>query len=465
MKKSILLLAILAFAVCALSQIKERTINQLHPRSNSSQDVNRMSGNKEWKKYEINHLNDSGQAIQHPALNPYALVQLFDSIYNWEWDAISLEWNIASRCIDIIYDANYNETSRLWQEMTGSTWVNSTLITNTYDLNNNQTSHLSQSWSGSEWLNEIKFTYTYDANNNQISNKEEIWTGSYWFNYSQSLYTYDANSNQISGLMQVWNNSTWENHSLYTYTYDANNHPIVYLFQYWNGIDWDNFSQSTYTYDENYNLTSVLRKTWNGSAWEDSWESTYTYDANSNLINELRQNWNGTTWENYWLDTYTYDENNNVLNYSWENWNGSSWVHCLQINYTYDSDNLMQSNVLIWWNDTGSAIEEMDSTYYYFHTVLGVEERENKLECFSIFPNPNNGKFTIIGNNPVISVEIYNSLGELIFFENNLSGEASMENGPTKTKPQINISTLPRGVYFVRVLDETTVELGKLIKE
>ncbi len=40
-----------------------------------------------------------------------------------------------------------------------------------------------------------------------------------------------------------------------------------------------------------------------------------------------------------------------------------------------------------------------------------------------------------------------------------------MERQLTDTETQIDISALPRGVYFVRLQNEKMVEVGKMVKE
>ncbi len=72
----------------------------------------------------------------------------------------------------------------------------------------------------------------------------------------------------------------------------------------------------------------------------------------------------------------------------------------------------------------------------------------------TIYPNPNNGVFTIqiansyqsVGSN---RVEVYNMLGEKIY----------QESGVTNKESTINLTGKPAGVYLYRVVGET----GRLI--
>lgn len=74
-----------------------------------------------------------------------------------------------------------------------------------------------------------------------------------------------------------------------------------------------------------------------------------------------------------------------------------------------------------------------------------------------LFPNPNNGLFTIeLPENYIgaTTVEIYNSLGQIVF--------SSVE---TKKKITIDVQSLSKGVYFVRTKNNNAVTVSRFIKE
>ncbi|HTB32465.1 MAG TPA: T9SS type A sorting domain-containing protein [Bacteroidia bacterium] len=84
----------------------------------------------------------------------------------------------------------------------------------------------------------------------------------------------------------------------------------------------------------------------------------------------------------------------------------------------------------------------------------GVEKTTSQKAILSLFPNPNNGKFTIkstVQNNKLI-VEIYNMLGEITFTEplRSIQGDNT-----------IDLNSQPSGVYLYRVISEN----GNLIGE
>jgi hypothetical protein len=261
MKKA-LLFAILAISITAFAQTK-------HPLPISKGDIQDrlkdggclpagQAGRMEdaclpvrpgiWRTSDIRSERKFEQALRHQTLQQRDLIQIFDSIYFWQWDTLSIGLKIYYKNINMAYDASNNLTRYTGQSWNGSIWVNNWQCTSTYDANNNQTSFIGQGWNGSDWANQNQYIYTYDANNNQTSELWQYWNSISWVDDGQLLFTYDANNNRTSELYQQWNDSVWKNVYQYVYTYDPNN-----------------------------NQTSDLRQNWNGTAWENDWQHINTY--------------------------------------------------------------------------------------------------------------------------------------------------------------------------------------------
>lgn len=75
---------------------------------------------------------------------------------------------------------------------------------------------------------------------------------------------------------------------------------------------------------------------------------------------------------------------------------------------------------------------------------------------FNIYPNPNNGKFSIDLKEPKskIQVDIYNVWGQKIYESSTLL--------PLPTN-EINFSSQPKGVYFVKINDGEKNQIEKII--
>jgi hypothetical protein len=77
-------------------------------------------------------------------------------------------------------------------------------------------------------------------------------------------------------------------------------------------------------------------------------------------------------------------------------------------------------------------------------------------QFFAIFPNPANDKITI---------ELSTLSGDQFFAMFNVNGMKVIERKLSDKQTPIDISALPPGVYFVRLQNDKTVEVKKMIKE
>jgi hypothetical protein len=88
--------------------------------------------------------------------------------------------------------------------------------------------------------------------------------------------------------------------------------------------------------------------------------------------------------------------------------------------------------------------------WYENSPSLGVNE--NKLATFSVYPNPTTSQLTVLSNETITQIEIYNQLGQLV-----------LSNSEQNT---INISSVSSGVYFIKLKGENG-DLGnqKVVKK
>ncbi|MEI6172483.1 MAG: T9SS type A sorting domain-containing protein [Bacteroidota bacterium] len=394
----------------------------------------------------------SRNLIRHQPNQQHALIQIYDSLYYWRWDTITIGWKNSYKAIDMVYDGSNNLISNIAQQFNNISWVNSYKYTNIYDASNNLINETGYLWTGTDWMNSNQNIYTYDGANNQTSFISKQWnTG--WVNILKFTNTYDANNNQTSFLSQNWNNNAWVNSSLITWTYDAYNNWTSYLKQQWNGNAWENSWQFTSTYDVNHNLTIELQEKWTNGEWTNFAKYIHSYDTNNNDTCGLAQTWNGNGWENYHRDTYTYDAKGNNTSLTGQDWNGSTWIYSNQELFTYDANNFRSNYSNKNWNNAGVFIIAGDSTHYYYHTVSGTNDLISQGGGIPVFPNPTSEKITIsAGNNGHISIF-------------NLSGQQLLQQEITEPKTSVDVSGFKSGVYFVRVTDDKTVRVQKFVKD
>lgn len=99
------------------------------------------------------------------------------------------------------------------------------------------------------------------------------------------------------------------------------------------------------------------------------------------------------------------------------------------------------------WND----IIGTSSIYFVieFESSTGIENQSPiKTKNIGFFPNPASDKITISSGIPIVSVELYNILGERVF-----SGANS----------DVNLSAIKRGVYFIKVFDGVDYFIEKVL--
>ena len=101
-----------------------------------------------------------------------------------------------------------------------------------------------------------------------------------------------------------------------------------------------------------------------------------------------------------------------------------------------------------WANAQNATVMKFDSVF------VGVNTLKNSR--LSIYPNPATDKITI-------ELSGKTELSNLVIV--NVQGQEVLTQPTTQPKTQIDITSLPSGVYFVRVTNDRTVEVGKIIKQ
>ncbi len=98
-----------------------------------------------------------------------------------------------------------------------------------------------------------------------------------------------------------------------------------------------------------------------------------------------------------------------------------------------------------------------NATLNQFGLSNGISQLSNLTSQISIYPNPTNGKFTIVlrqaQDDGKLKLEITNVLGEIIY-------QSEIHN----LKSEINLSNQPAGIYFVRIIGGTQSLNQKMVK-
>lgn len=104
-------------------------------------------------------------------------------------------------------------------------------------------------------------------------------------------------------------------------------------------------------------------------------------------------------------------------------------------------------------NSKWSGIKEASATYSSTCKNLGIED--SVFEKIAMYPNPTKGELTI-SNVTLEKANVYNTLGQLV---------KSFTLNSSNTDNTINLSDLPKGIYYVYLINEGTASAKKIIIE
>ncbi|HTB06657.1 MAG TPA: choice-of-anchor tandem repeat GloVer-containing protein [Bacteroidia bacterium] len=141
--------------------------------------------------------------------------------------------------------------------------------------------------------------------------------------------------------------------------------------------------------------------------------------------------------------------------------NGNNYIDLFDF---HDSDGAfpegsltLLGGVLYGMTDAG-GIKNLGVIFSFKDSITGINELTSSSGAVNVYPNPNNGKFTIQSSviSPKSLVEVYNMFGEMIY-------STKLNSANT----QVDLSNNSNGVYLYRVISATgdLVSEGKFIKE
>jgi hypothetical protein len=374
------------------------------------------------------------------------------------------------------YDANGNTLTGLHELWETNAWLNESKITLSWDANGNMLTFMQENWQSGAWVNSSKYTYVYDANGNLLTELLEVWFASAWENYARYTYTYDANGNVLTALSELWQTNAWENWSRSTLTYDAIGNQLTELVEDWQITEWVNYIKFTYTYDAGGNRLSQLSEEWQTNAWVNSWRYAYTYDADGNMLTETNETWVVSEWVYSMKYTYTYDADGNRLTLLSEMWQSPAWVSDLRQTYTYDSNgNSLTGKVEFWQNNNwepGSGILYIFSQKSFAYFLIDVYRFEASFASFAtgvaenipdnsslaVYPNPATETITVKRSGPA-----NNMSGSVCIYD--ITGKELIRQEVNGSVMEINVSSLPDGLFFIRLMGKEGIGSGKFVKE
>lgn len=328
-------------------------------------------------------------------------------------------------------------------------------------------------WWDDEWVPDYTEELAYDEQDRVV-----MWMESDGESGMKSEFTYDENSWLSKEMEYELMDGDWELIGRYTYEYDADGHMVLsegYEFQgewlptarmtweyedgrlindiyYYHGeTDWMPLTRNDYTYNADGLCQQQLQSQWEGT-WIESYKTEYEYDeAGNRVLQTSSTHYDLDDWLYIYQMQYSYDANGNVIAYGDYYYNESDWELESSMTYVYDltvpveatagimmiwDEELPIHNKLLSWQLRAYG-DEWTTTLFYSNCV-GLNENPESL--LQLWPNPASETIHIDGLNAA-EVQVYNALGQLV--------------KRVQGSNEINVSSLPEGMYFIKVGNNT----------
>jgi len=158
-------------------------------------------------------------------------------------------------------------------------------------------------------------------------------------------------------------------------------------------------------------------------------------------------------------NTVTLIANTTCLNYYWDFGDGNTNSLSSTPVYTYMNDGAY--TLCLVCNDLANCVSCVNLSYPStvsgsVNGVIGIEETLDS-DHFSIYPNPNQGKFTLIYDVNIggAEVELYSMSGQLL---------KKYTLSKTENSLQVDVSNFENGLYIVSVKTKQGVVVKRLVK-
>jgi len=254
-------------------------------------------------------------------------------------------------------------------------------------------------------------TVHYEYSDHQTVETSERLENGVWTTTQRVTKSLSDNNTLLSVLTETNSDGALVNVSFVSYGYDGQDLCVSVLTQKWEDDTWVNVKQLLNTYEDG-KLTLAELKTWQNEAFDNSNRAVYDLNSDGYPVEIAFENWNGSDWEE------------------------GGWVPDFNI---FSDSHLNRQN-----RELGKEMVKR-LVIHYADTPLpdyNLDEHQNNKGFCSVYPNPTNGLFIVIGKE-LKSAEVYNTLGQHIA---TTQGEGN--------QLMVDLSDQQTGIYFVNVTDK-----------
>ena len=296
-----------------------------------------------------------------------------------------------------------------------------------------------------------------------------------WSLLMKDEFSYDANSN-----LTLINTFEWDGTAFNPYYKEEisylNNHYMNESVSYlWNSniSDWDPSMKDEYIYDDDWNNTLFIQSDWVSVEWKPFYKTEYTFEGENMVLSVTSSSYSYDDWIFEDKDSISYYENGNPDEEFYYQWNYGSWMpqykDVFTFNDDYPTDELMLpffwdyyfNNMLIkvdkydWWEPDWIASFQF-ILYYSEKNVDAISEMN--LDDISVYPNPNNGIFTLKIDNENRNTDI----AIIDFFGRELNSEM-IRNQAGEIVKTLDLTTYGSGVYFLQITQGDKISYKKVV--
>ncbi|MHC1776097.1 MAG: T9SS type A sorting domain-containing protein [Lentimicrobium sp.] len=373
--------------------------------------------------------------------------------------------------------------------------------TNKYDNHGNRFEYQYYTWdhAQSDWLNYSWDLYNYDAQNKITRGDHFKWnydaeqwdTASYdiyeygeddllqhltiWepdedfggiiYPHERRDYQYDASGNVSEWVGQIYNPNTelWYFTIKNQYAYDVQNRKTNSIYSEYEEADekWVDKEKDEWGWDDSDSLTlyAYYRIGEDLITWYPQLKAEMSYNSLGKLIHYRGYSGNEQA---QWVPTYErrYGFMDDILPLSDSlfQWipDDETWEVLDCHNYVHDTLSRMHTDSYYAWVVHTHQLELSTRSYYFYPGTAGVEEKY--AERVVVYPNPTTGKLKVHSAGfdvEFLSIEFTDIYGKCL---------KAWKHEPGTRNPEFDITHLPSGIYFIRLIIDNQLIVKSIVK-
>ena len=397
------------------------------------------------------------------------------SIY-FEWNWENSVW-IESEKREYEYDVNGRCITEIIFNWDDEVWIKYYKFDEEFSDDGYRIKHAIYKWNGTIWEGVYKIELEYNNNRKEVIYITYIWEEANWI--EDNKLKFDDSKLPEESLRYYWDfdKGAWIEESKTEFVTNSDGQWSMIIDYVWNGMDWVEYEKNEFTYYQEINDVMIIKYKSVDKDWVKYSKIHSKSDKDVNRETRSYYEWNGADWEG--TDKYEswYDANGNEIIYIFYKWNGKDWEYetreeikynlsfsrtdlILPLYIKYSNNMIIDEKFYRWDSNIKDLVLNYVSTYYWSEWVDVPKNLEitKGISSLVVYPNPTNGELRIMNyKSGIENVEIYDISGKKV-----LSPIPSPKwRGVSEGWGEVDISHLPKGIYFLKAGGETVKVIKK----